>query len=221
MMCRFILVKTSTPRKPSELLCSFARMSEHCPAPDGDWQGDGWGVSWWKRGSWGTYTSLKPVWEDTEQFDQIPETTIFLAHARSASFATQKGILDYNQPYRSKNRAFVFNGLLKGTALPIQLEGAIGAQKIWSLLQLQLRSKKPKDALENATQLLNQYTKTVQGLNLGLSDGKNLYAYTQYAHNPAYYNLAIHQSAGLTIICSQALPPLEFSLIPNCKVVFS
>lgn len=218
-MCRFLLAKSEDKFNPKPLLEKFAKMSEASKAYDGDWQGDGCGVSWLDNEKWQTTTSIKPIWESAEIFSDIPETQQLVIHARSASFPKHKGVLEYNQPYVYKNYAFVFNGLLKGVALPYPLEGTIGAQKIWSLLQRLLADNSPEDSLGKAVELLNNHSREIQALNIGLSDGNHIYTYSQYNSHADYYNLQVHESTDLNVLCSESLEGMVFRPIKTNKVL--
>ena len=79
-----------------------------------------------------------PIWTEIDAIQHLPPTRHLLVHARSASFAHHKGNITYSQPYVCAPYAFVFNGFLKGVRLPRRVPGAIGAEKIWSLVQEQL-----------------------------------------------------------------------------------
>ncbi|MDP4011559.1 MAG: class II glutamine amidotransferase [Candidatus Roizmanbacteria bacterium] len=217
-MCRFLLAKSREKQDPTQLLESFADMAQKSKAYDGDWQGDGWGASWWNGRSWEQYVSLKPVWEDREFFSFIPETSLLCIHARSASFERHKNTIEFNQPYIQGRYAFVFNGLLKGVTLPHPLSGTIGAQKIWSLLQIYLKKYSPENALKRTVTDLNKHSRFIQALNIGLSDGKNIYAYTQYATHPQYYHLGHSTSKETTIVVSEQIEGYEFEAIKQSQV---
>ena len=75
-MCRFLLVKYKKKLKPEKLIKDFALMCEKSRAPDGDWQGDGWGIAWQEKKSWKLHKSLSPVWEDQDKFISIPQTNL-------------------------------------------------------------------------------------------------------------------------------------------------
>lgn len=221
-MCRFALINTSNPIKPQALLHKFADMAEVSRAPDGDIQGDGWGIAWRsdqgadqaagqaRKQGWQRFTSIDPIWESRAEFARFPSTNLFLIHARSASFAKDKNQVGYNQPYTAADLAFVFNGLLRGMRFPRPLAGTIGAQKIWSLVQ--------EVGLTEAIAQLNQYASEVQALNLGLSDGQKLYVYSQFSNNTDYYTLHFHQSSDLTLISSEPLAGLSFAPLEAKKV---
>src|SRR3989339_1821617 len=99
-MCRFLLVKSKNKIKPEKLLTKFSKMVEKSRAYDGDWQGDGWGISWLdKNNNWQVKKSLQPIWKEEVEFNKFPPTKIFCIHARSASFAKHKGIIKYNEPF--------------------------------------------------------------------------------------------------------------------------
>jgi predicted glutamine amidotransferase len=205
-MCRFLVVKSEEKICPAPLLEAFANMAEKSRTFDGDWQGDGWGVAWLgDENKWQRYRSLKPVWKDREQFVRIPDTKVFTVHARSASFADQKGILEYNQPYFNDRFSFVFNGHISGVKLPSSIPGKIGAEKIWSLLQNFLEKNDPGTALEKIKHILEKNSKSIQALNIGLADKDNIYSLNIFSHHPECYQLWHHEDSGRKIICSEKL----------------
>lgn len=202
-MCRFLLVKSKNSIDPKELLEKFADMAEKSRAPDGDIQGDGWGIAWLdEKGNWQNYRSLLPVWKDKSSFKNIPKTPTFLVHARSASFPHQKGILEYNQPYIYNQYAFVFNGLLKGVNLP-NIPGKIGAEKIWFLLRKELTQKNPQEALEALKNLLIKNSREIIALNIGLATKENIYSLSHFTQYPDYYRLCNFQNEDYQSVCSE------------------
>lgn len=205
-MCRFLLLKTIKPKRPAVWLDRFASMAKNSQAYDGSWQGDGWGIAWLDKNSqWQVKKSLLPIWEDQKLIIDIPETTTFAIHARSASFSQQKNILDYNQPYVNNSYTFVFNGFLKGVSLSDRIAGQIGSQKIWSLLQGYLAKMTPKKALIKICRVLLKNSQEVQALNIGLADSKNIYALCYYSKYPRYYQLKYCSDSLCSIICSEKL----------------
>jgi predicted glutamine amidotransferase len=202
-MCRFLLLNSKTSIDPKEFLEKFAVMAEKSRAPDGDIQGDGWGIAWLdKSGNWQNYRSLLPVWKDKSSFQNIGKTSAFLVHARSASFTHQKGILEYNQPYIYDKYAFVFNGLLKGVSLP-DIPGRIGAEKIWFLLRKELNKKSPQESLEALKNLLIKNSREVIALNIGLATNKNIYSLSYFTQYPDYYHLWKFKNEHYQAICSE------------------
>lgn len=209
-MCRFLLAESEKPFQPQELVHKFAEMSRQSKSYDGDWQGDGAGIAWFEDGMWRVSTSLNPFWSNVDEYSNLPPTNQVVMHARSASFPQHKGLSEYNQPYIQGKYAFVFNGLLKGVNLPFHVEGKIGAQKIWSLLQKFLADNPPMEALQISVELLNEYSREIQALNLGLADGTNIYSYTQFGSHPEYYNLRIYETPEMNIVCSEGLEGMDF-----------
>lgn len=218
-MCRFLLARSKEKFNAVPLLEKFSMMSKKSKAYDGDWQGDGCGVSWLENNEWKIKTSINPIWETVEQFSNIPQTTHVVIHARSASFPQHKGILEYNQPYVWKNYAFVFNGLLKGVALPYHLAGTIGAQKIWSLLKKFLAAYPPQLALQKTVDTLNKHTREIQALNIGISDSNRIYMYSQFNSHSDYYNLRTYEANDLKIICSEDLDGISFKKAETGKII--
>lgn len=203
-MCRFLLAKSKSPFDPKYLLKPFSEMAEKSRAFDGDWQGDGWGYSWLdEHNNWKSYTSLNPIWKDFDSIHQTQFTKIVLIHARSASFPHHKDHIEFNQPFVTEPYAYVFNGLLKGVSL--SLPGIIGAQKIWNLLKIQLKRKKPKAALQKTIDVLLASSKNLQAANFGFSDKQDVYAQCFYSNHESYYQLHIHTESSVQFICSEPL----------------
>lgn len=213
------MVKSDEPQRPERFLAGFAELSERSPAPDGDPQADGWGISWLEAGGcWKTRKFLAAVWESDHLFSGFPESAFFCIHARSASSPDLKNILAFNQPFIDGRFAFVFNGFLQGISLPYPVPGEIGSQKIWALLHSLLESAGPPESLEELKALLNRRARRVQALNIGLCDGENLYGLCQYAEHEGYYRCWDHVSQGLRMICSGPLDGFDFRPAPRNSV---
>lgn len=219
-MCRFLMARSPSSVLPGVLLRDFADMAEKSRAPDGDRQADGWGAAWLdESGAWRSRTSTTPIWDDRAAFDAVPASPILLVHARSASFPGQKGLLAYNQPYISASRAFVFNGLLQGVSLPRPVAGEIGAQKIWALLLEREAVEPAESALAGVADLLGRSARRLQGFNLGLCDMKKFHAFCRFEGDGSYYQLHVHRSPDLSVVCSEPLPNIVFRPLPRNTVV--
>lgn len=205
-MCRFLLVKSNTTISPKELLTQFSNAVAKSHTPDGDLQEDGWGYSWFDQNtlSWKVYTSILPIWQESKKFVKFPKAKSFIAHARSASFIDQKGIIEFNQPFITKDYAFVFNGLLKGVSLP-NIPGKIGAEKIWNIIQLELKKEKPKQVLLNLKKKLLNSSREIVALNIGLTDKNEIYSLNYFTKFPRYYILNDMYLNGTHIVCSEKI----------------
>lgn len=212
-MCRFLLAKSKNKGKPYKILKAFASMARKSKAFDGDWQGDGWGIAWVSDNpSWQIYKSLSPIWDEEKKFADFPETNLFAIHARSASFPQHKNNLEFNQPFIANSAVFVFNGLLKGVRLPFSVPGTIGAEKIWSLLQDELKNKSPEKAIDKVKNLLTKHTREIQALNIGLIYESELFSLNYFTKHDNYYTLQRFSYETTDIICSEKLGDLEFNL---------
>lgn len=221
-MCRLLMAKSIRAVQPGLVLEKFADMAESSQAPDGDWQGDGWGIAWLENnGVWRLKKSLRPIWKDREKFGYIPAVSRFLVHTRSASFAAHKGKLAYNQPFMHAPYAFVFNGLLKGVAFTYPVPGEIGSQKIWSLLSSFLRKYPAEKSLLRLKLLLEKNSREIQALNIGLAGREKFYAYSCFSTHPEYYQLQFSPSSSLTMISSGKLEGYDFRPVsPDEVIVF-
>ena len=193
----------------------FARMCQHSTGLHGEgWQGDGWGVAWRDdREVWQVQHSVAPIWTETDAVQHLPPTRHMLVHARSASFAHHKGNIAYSQPYVCAPYAFVFNGFLKGVRLPRRVPGAIGAEKIWSLVQEQLaQGVLPQQALETVYTVLTRHSRAIQACNMGLSDGRAYAFYNGNPHGQPYYQLHQAHEGALHMVCSEPFGPWAWQL---------
>lgn len=214
-MCRFLMVKSSTPLPAQGILEKFAFMAENSRTPDGDRQGDGWGAAWLDgRKNWRVCKSARSIWEDLGLVDIIPASPIFLVHARSASFPHHKDAPDFSQPFIRGSYGFVFNGLLQGVSVPFPVPGRIGSQKIWALLSRQLKEHDPVTSLTLVEELLKKNSRRIQALNIGLCDRTHIHASCRYDGGGAYYQLYFHESAALKMISSEPLEGFDFSPVP-------
>jgi len=213
------MIKAADPLRPAEILRGFADMAERSRAPDGDRQGDGWGVGRLnEKNEWDVYKSVLPVWEDRGVFDEIPAGRVFLVHARSASFPQHKKTLSFNQPFTGGPFGFVFNGLLQGVSFPFPVAGQIGSQKIWTLLREALKEQGPGEGLSRVAETLDKYSRRIAALNIGLANKTGLYALCRSEDHPEYYGLRYFDTPALKMICSEPLSGFEFQTVPTGRI---
>lgn len=168
--------------------------------------------------NWQVYKSLKPIWQDQPAFSQSPKTNSLVVHARSASFSKDKRKLEYNQPYIDNDICFVFNGIIKGVRLKRKVEGAIGSQKVFSLLKGEIKKNRPEKALKSVAYLLQQNARKVVGLNIGLIINNKLFALCQYEENKRYFELKYYQDQQLAIVCSEPVGPYHYTCLQKGEI---
>ncbi len=125
-MCRILAVKSSESFDIVNHLEKFANISKNSKV----FQGHGWGICYYENRKWKLYRSINPIWESDLSF--LNNTTIFLAHARSA-FQDEGIEIENNMPFLSNSHSFIFNGELRG--VKIKESGRIGAEKIFNYIQ--------------------------------------------------------------------------------------
>lgn len=212
-MCRFLLLTAPEPCDMRALVVQFAAMCAQSHGLDGrGWQGDGWGLAWKNATEqWQVQRSVAPIWTETSSLEALPPTRHLLAHARSASFAQHVGDLAYCQPYVNGAYAFVFNGFLQGVRLPRRVPGAIGAEKIWALVQEQLaQGASLQQALATVYALLERHSRRIQACNLGLSDGRRSAFYNGNPQGQPYYQLHQAHQGALHVVCSEPFGALAW-----------
>ena len=224
-MCRFLLVRSKYKIKPETLLNQFALMCQKSRAPDGDWQGDGWGIaigiknSEFRIQNWREYKSLKPVWEDKDKFQEFAETDMFVVHARSAGFPQHKGNIEFTEPFIQDELCYVFNGMIKGVKIERKLKGIIGAQKIFSLILEEKKGKSLEDVLISVDKLLLENSVKIIGMNIGVVKENKFYMLCEYEENTDYFGLRYFQDQELTIICSQPIGSYKYKVIHKGEIL--
>ncbi|HSW48286.1 MAG TPA: hypothetical protein VLG67_04360 [Candidatus Saccharimonadales bacterium] len=217
-MCRFLIVKSKEKINPQLFLNPLSDLSEKSTAPNGDRQWDGWGVSWRENDKWQVRKSLKPMWEDKEKFGEIPSTDLLVAHARGSGFIKDTGEIEFNQPFIDDQICYVFNGTIYKVKLAIPLEGKIGSQKIFSLLRYELNKTNPVEAMETVDKLILRNSEKIEGMNIGLIIGKDIYVLNQYAQHEDYYSLYYFESEDLTMVCSEPFGDYEWKKFQKGEV---
>ena len=209
------MMRSETALRPTGLLEKFADTASRSRSPDGDRQADGWGVAWLdERGGWIVRKSPNPIWTETRAFSNIPPCQTLAAHVRSASFPDHKGVVEFNQPFLAGSYAFVFNGLLQGVSFPFPVEGRIGSQKIWSLLQGSMNGGGPAAGIAALVRQLESRAREIQALNLGLFKDRRLFVYCRQTEAGTYYRLQAHRSPTLTLVCSEPLAGRPWQSVP-------
>lgn len=235
-MCRIlgIKIKNTKNNKPENILETLEQFTDMCKKSrtlDGDWQGDGFGITWLdNQNNWQEVKSTNPIWQEMKLFtnfqtiNKISQSNIVLAHARSATFKNQMQQNDtsYNQPYHYKNLAFAFNGHLKGVKFKKPIPGKIGAEKIWNiLLEIYSTQHKIKSSLEQLDTVMKENVENILGMNILFSDSKNIGAicrFTPNTINPTYHNLWTYMNDNEKVICSEQLPKYNTSKKTMTKV---
>jgi predicted glutamine amidotransferase len=206
-MCRLLAVKNETPFKVSEHLKKFAAISKNSK----EFQGHGWGCAWVDdEGKWQHYKNIKPVWEDN--LEQFSETTLLIAHARSA-FQDKDIVVENNMPFYDDKLVFTFNGELHGVR--IKSEGCIGAEKVFNYIK-RFTEDDVVAGLQKGTSLITKQTRHVKAMNIIMADKQRVYVHEQWNEEGAYHTLHTKQVGNGFIICSAPYPDEEkWYAIPN------
>ncbi|MDZ7779068.1 MAG: class II glutamine amidotransferase [Gemmatimonadota bacterium] len=180
-MCRFFALRSDGPVDPVPWIASFA---ERCRVSK-EYQGHGWGVSWWDGEGWQRHRSVRPIWEEVPE--ELPSATIVLVHARSA-FRNEGIVVENNMPFVADDMAFAFNGELRGVRLSVP--GETGAAKLFELLRrFRAADGNTEGALRRLDRVVTARTEYVRALNTVVSDGRDVWASSRYSEDPEYFTL--------------------------------
>ncbi len=195
-MCRLLFVRSDRPFDMAAHLEPFAQVSRNSK----EYQGHGWGCSWPAGDGWKTYRNVRPVWED--DLSRFGETTLLLAHARSA-FRDEGIAVENNMPFTDGKTVFIFNGELHGVRL--KAEGRIGAEKVYNLIR-QFNRGDVLEALKKAAAVIEKRSRYVRAMNIILSDGRRTWASSLFSEDPGYFTLRRRDEKGLSVVCSEPYP---------------
>jgi len=222
-MCRFLVIKNTGPNYLMKDLEDFSLMCKQSKTIEGDWQGDGWGMAWRSNSAeWQTYHSLNPIWEELDILLNLGQYAHqVVVHARSASFADYKDDVSVNQPYLSedKSRVFAFNGVAYKVKLKRRLEGKIGAQKIFNLVNQESKRIGNGNALASSFNLVKENCEQIKGFNCVLLNNNNLSVVSDYTVPGDYFKLYKTNLNGKIVVCSQQIGNYPWQLIPKSQII--
>ena len=205
-MCRLLCVhsqRSFTIESHLDVFAAIARDSR-------EYQGHGWGCAWLVDGQWRLHRGIRPVWEDRR--DRFGETTLLLAHARSA-FRDEGICVENNMPFDDGRHVFIFNGELRGVR--IREQGRIGAEKIFNYVKRFDRGDM-HEALERGLSVIDKRTRYVRAMNVILASPARVHVSCRFAEDPDYFQLRERDSGGVRIICSDPYPRTsEWTRIDN------
>ena len=194
-MCRILGVAAREPFAIAPQLAAFAHISEHSR----EYQGHGWGFSYWGDTGWVHYHDIRPIWEDPTPH---PATTrLLIAHARSA-FRDEGIAVENNMPFADDRSTFVFNGELRGVR--IKAEGRIGAEKIYNYVK-RFDQGDMGAALAKGTGIIEKRSRYVRAMNIIMGDANGIYVSSSFGEDPDYFQMHVAQAEDRLTICSDPL----------------
>ncbi|MFC2160158.1 class II glutamine amidotransferase [Acidobacteriota bacterium] len=198
-MCRLLFVNSKQNFSIHPHLEQFAQISK-CSK---EYQGHGWGCAYLVNNEWKIYKNINPIWEDN--LDRFGETSVLLAHARSA-FRNEGIKIENNMPFQKKEMIFIFNGELHGVR--IKENGRIGAEKILNFI-FRFNRGNLLEALRKSIDIINKKTNYIRAINIIMSDKKAVYISSIFNEDPEYFTMHFKQSDSTHVICSDPYPNEE------------
>ncbi|MDD9954127.1 MAG: hypothetical protein OXR66_07375 [Candidatus Woesearchaeota archaeon] len=204
-MCRLLAVQASNAFPMREHLEKFATLSKNSR----EFQGHGWGCAYVKEGKWEIYRNITPIWED--DLTQFGETTLLLAHARSA-FRDEGIVVENNMPFVDGTHVFIFNGELRG--VKIKAEGRIGAEKIFNYIK-RFDTGDMLEAIKKGSAIINKRTAYVRSMNIIIASTEQVFLHTLFNQEPEYFQMHRKHDKDMHIVCSDPYPGEEWEKITN------
>jgi len=195
-MCRLLTVKSETPFAVAPHLKNFAAIAKSSK----EYQGHGWGCAYLdETAGWKFYKNINPIWED--DFSRFNETTLLVAHARSA-FEDRDIAIENNMPFFDGRTVYIFNGELRG--VKIREEGRIGAEKIFNYIRRFDRGDTYK-ALVKAVDIIKKRTRCIRGMNIIMVNNEGIFVSSYFTEDDAYFTMRYKHGQEL-VICSAPYP---------------
>jgi len=164
-MCRMLFVKSEYEFNPYSFLENFAAICKNSK----EYQGHGWGITYLYNGKRKIYKNINPIWDN--EFSKFPDTSVLLAHARSA-FMDSDIVIENNMPFQNNEYTFTFNGELHG--VKIKAPGRIGAEKIFNYI-LRYDNDDMHLALTKAANIIKKRSTYIKAMNIFVTDFNKLY----------------------------------------------
>ncbi len=209
-MCRILFAKENKRFNVNKYLLPFSEMCMESK----EYQGHGWGFSFFENNNWKTLKQITPIWE-SELPDNIFSTQL-VVHARSA-FEDKGIVIENNMPFGNEKTVFTFNGELRKTKLNI--EGRIGAEKIFNFIN-RLKKDNYADAIERAVKIIEKRTEYIRAMNFIISQKEETYIYSDFNEDENYFTLQQLKDDKNILICSQKLFQFgpDWHAIPKRKI---
>jgi predicted glutamine amidotransferase len=197
-MCRLLVVRSDKFFDPARHLAPFALVAKNSR----EYQGHGWGCAWRDGQTWQIYRDIRPIWED--DLARFPRTTLLVAHARSA-FEDKDIVVENNMPFSDGERAFIFNGELRG--VKIREQGRIGAEKLFNFIR-RFDNGDTLGALKKAVEIIRNRTRSIRAMNIIMVKNRGIYLSSYFTGDADYFTMRYQEGPEL-VICSEPYPSEE------------
>lgn len=195
-MCRLLLINSENEFDIAEYLHKFAELAKNSK----EYQGDGWGICYYKKNVREFYHSQKPIWEDN--LDLFGRSNLILVHARSAFNDALKPI-EHNMPFLEDKYSFAFNGELRRVKLKVK--GRIGAEKIFNFIKT-FDKNGLLEAIKKSNKIIEKRTEYIRAMNYIILDSDNIYINSFYNEDTEYFSLQKKETGSSVIVCSEKFP---------------
>lgn len=212
-MCRILFIKARNGVDPHSILSDFSTTCKN----SSEYQGHGWGISYFQNGAWFTEKSLQPIWENWQRITMKSSVNYFLVHARSA-FQDRDIVLDNNMPFIYDRFIYAFNGEIQGVRL--RTDGETGAAKIFTIFN-QLFNGNGIETLGKLNRLIQKRSRYIKAMNILVIDTvlNKVYVSSFFNENKSYFQMSVLEKKDMMIISSDPLQSMkEFKPLNNASI---
>ncbi|MBP9758755.1 hypothetical protein KBD45_03600 [Candidatus Dojkabacteria bacterium] len=203
-MSRILVINKKERFDVEENFKIFAEVSENNPTPDGNWQGDGWGISYIDPLlKWRGFKTFVSIWKNIGFAHIFMPSNIFMLHVRTLIVEEEYVSEENNLPYFNDELSLVYDGDQLESKIDKSVKPLI--DRIWEQIQIVDKSNLESE-FKTICEQINLEAEGYKAFNLVLSDKQNMYVYCKY--NPeaeSYYQIHYFTNELKTIISSQPL----------------
>lgn len=196
-MCRLLYIRSKEPIDSKVHLKQFAEMANKSR----EFQGHGWGCAYLLDDEWQYYKNINPIWEHS--FENIPNTTTLVVHARSA-YKDEGIVIENNMPFYDDKYVFIFNGELRG--VKIRSEGRIGAEKIFNYLRRFENEDLMSESFKKGLEIITKRTDYIRAMNVIIASKTEAFVSSLFNESPEYFTLRYFEDENTKIVCSEPYP---------------
>ena len=217
-MCELYGISNSTPGKAVSGLHMFAEHSGRNP--------HGWGIAFY-RGGEAILTKMPEKASVSKTYYQIAESVesdLIISHIRKASRGEkhERNCHPFTHQLNGQNWVFAHNGHVDGITQHQRATGETDSESVFHMLLDHLRGTiTVATGLQNGiTSLFEEYEFGRQiRLNFLLSDGVNMYAFSNHSEKPMYHQNCSFGQGTQTMISTQTLGTTPWEKLPADRLM--
>lgn len=207
-MCRILAVKNFDLKLHKNIVETFTELAEtgHTLPEDKPGHTDGWGIGYYDGKDAVVFKSGKSITAEKDIFqrkiNEIKKSSVLIVHLRKSAWPETNSAKN-SHPFKKNNIIFAHNGTIRDYLKIKKTKAPALDSEVYFEYIMSFYKDDVGEALEMASANLKKSKHS--SLTCVISDGKNLYAFREYAKSPDYYTLFLASLRDSKIICSEKI----------------